>query len=43
LFLSRPEIERHLAAAGFSAVDVFGDWTGGPATAQSREIIVVAG
>jgi SAM-dependent methyltransferase len=43
LFLSRPEIERHLAQAGFSSVDVFGDWSGGPVTAQSPEIIVIAG
>jgi len=42
LFLSRPEIERHLAEAGFSRVDVFGDWSGQPASDRSPEIIVIA-
>jgi SAM-dependent methyltransferase len=42
LFLSRPEIERHLAEAGFTRVELFGDWSGQPAGEGSPEIIVIA-
>jgi SAM-dependent methyltransferase len=42
LFLSRPEIERHLAEAGFTRVALFGDWSGQPAGEGSPEIIVIA-
>lgn len=42
LFLSRPEIEDHLAEAGFTRVEFFGDWSGQPAGEASPEIIVIA-
>jgi SAM-dependent methyltransferase len=41
-FLSRREIERHLAEAGFTRVALFGDWRGEPAGDGSPEIIVIA-
>jgi hypothetical protein len=42
LFLSRADIERYLAEAGFARVEVFGGWMGEPASALSPEIIVIA-
>jgi ubiquinone/menaquinone biosynthesis C-methylase UbiE len=42
LFLSRPEIEDYLAEAGFTRVEIFGDWSGQPAGDASPEIIVIA-
>jgi ubiquinone/menaquinone biosynthesis C-methylase UbiE len=42
LFLPQADIRRHLSDAGFSIVEVFGDWTGSPITSRSPEIIVIA-
>lgn len=42
-FRDRDEIERLLRLAGFAEMDWFGDWSGGPLAADSREIIVRAG
>ncbi len=41
-FLPQEAIARHLTAAGFGGVNWFGDWTGGPCMADSRELIAVA-
>ncbi len=41
-FLPQEAIARHLTAAGFSGVNWFGDWTGGPLLPDSREMIAVA-
>lgn len=42
LFLSRAEIERCLAEAGFAQFEIFGDWDGSAMTDESPEIIVIA-
>ncbi len=41
-FRGREELGRSLADAGFSVEDVFGDWDGRPADAESSELIFVA-
>ncbi|GAB0117002.1 class I SAM-dependent methyltransferase [Acidisoma sp. 7E03] len=43
LFLSQEAILRHLRAAGFEEIAVYGDWHGRDFTAASPEIIVIAG
>jgi ubiquinone/menaquinone biosynthesis C-methylase UbiE len=42
-FMSKEELADHLARAGFTRIDWFGDWNGAPFTPESREIIAVAG
>jgi hypothetical protein len=32
-----------MSAAGFTSVNVYGDWSGNPMTERSPEIIVIAG
>ena len=39
---SGPEIQERLLAAGFSAVDLYGDWSGEPLTSESRRLLAVA-
>jgi SAM-dependent methyltransferase len=41
-FLAPAEIATMLEAAGFDAVEWFGDWTGAPFTSASPEIIAIA-
>jgi SAM-dependent methyltransferase len=41
-FPTRADVERHLAAAGFTPEVWYGDWDKTPCTAQSPEIIVIA-
>lgn len=38
----RADVERLLFAAGFTVVEVFGDYSGAPPTAASRTVVVVA-
>jgi hypothetical protein len=42
LFPSRAEIERCLGEAGYTQVELFGDWDASAATDDSPEIIVIA-
>ena len=41
-FRTREELQGSVSAAGFEVADLLGDWDGQPATAGSRELIVVA-
>ena len=42
LFLPRAEIERSLGEAGFTRIEIFGDWDGSAMTDDSPEIIAIA-
>jgi SAM-dependent methyltransferase len=42
LFLPRAEITRHLTEAGFTRMEMFGDWDGSAMADESPEIIVIA-
>jgi SAM-dependent methyltransferase len=42
LFLSHAEIAQRLAEAGFTRIEIFGDWDGSAFTDESPEIIVIA-
>jgi len=42
-YLTQPQVASALAAAGFTRIDWYGDWDRSPCTADSREIIAVAG
>jgi len=42
-FMLREEVAEHLAQAGFTDIAWFGDWDGAPFSAESPEIIAVAG
>jgi hypothetical protein len=41
--MPKEELAGHLAQAGFTHIDWFGDWSGAPFTSESREIIAIAG
>jgi len=41
-FRSRQDVSTSLQTAGFRITEVFGDWAGGPATAESPELIFIA-